>query len=338
MATTKKTTKTSPKKSTGRKLGRGLGSLIQVPVELSKSARKTESSVSSGSISVDEPGMEAGPENGASRQGIDEIRTDQISPNPRQPRETFDQEALDQLAGSIQSAGLMQPIVVRRTGGGFELIAGERRWRAARQIGLELIPAVIRDVSDQEAAELALIENLQREDLNPMERAMALRRLADEFSLTHEQIAKEVGLDRTTVSNLLRISDLDDTTAAALRVEQISLGHAKALLGCTDLKLRHVLLGNTVRNEWSVRQLESAVRDAMDPRTGPGTSTRKGGVSKSHVQALEKAIGDQIGTRVQITRGAKPGSGKMSLSFYSNDQFEGLCQRLGVSVDTDALE
>jgi ParB family chromosome partitioning protein len=268
-----------------------------------------------------------------------EIPVERIVPNRRQPRTDFDQAALESLAASIKSAGLMQPVMVRPIASGYELVAGERRWRAAKLIGLATIPAVVREVEDQVAAELALVENIQREDLNPMERAYALRRLADEFSLTHQEIADKVGLDRASVTNLLRLSELDRATADLVRSGKLTQGHAKALLGVADLGVRSQLSASTLAEEWSVRELERRVQHAVKGGRGPAQPTSRTASMEltardANVADLERQLGEHLGTRVSIQLGRKKGSGRLTLDFYNLDQFDGLMQKMGFGTRT----
>ncbi len=266
-----------------------------------------------------------------SHAGLREIPVEQIVPNQRQPRTDFDQPALQSLAASIRQAGLMQPIMVRPTSNGYELVAGERRWRAAKLIGLQTIPAVVKSIDDQTAAELALIENVQREDLNPMERAIALRRLASDFSLTHQQIAERVGLDRASVTNLLRLSDLDPSTADLIRTGRLSQGHGKALLGVADLSLRAQMATRALAREWSVRQLEREVQqiNAGSVSRRPEGDRSEPTASQANVADLERQLGEHLGTRVAVQLGRKKGSGRLIVDFFSLEQFDGLMDRIG---------
>src|SRR5262245_51593500 len=180
-----------------------------------------------------------------------ELPIDRIEPNPLQPRKNFDMAALDELARSIKASGLIQPVVVRRAGDSYQLIAGERRWRAARQAGLERVPAIVREATDAESLELALVENLLREDLNPMEEAEAYRSLLAQFSWTQEQLAQRIGRDRTSIANALRLLRLPDEVQGDLRSGRLTMGHARALLAlettAEQLKLRDAILAN----DWS---------------------------------------------------------------------------------------
>ncbi len=347
--------------ATRRKLGRGLGSLISTPVRVevppastpSPAARpesrephdsvESQASVTSASPSVD---------------GLQSLPIRSIVPNPRQPRQHFDEAALNALAGSIRVSGIMQPVVVRRAssqlpsvlGQAFELIAGERRWRAAQIAGLTHIPAVIRDVDDRTAAEFSLVENIQREDLNPLERAEAFDRLLREFSLSHTEIAERVGLNRSSVSNHLRLLELDDVTKSALADGRLSMGHARALLAITNIESRRALTAEAVRNDWSVREIERQSRAAVESGDSPkagGADTAKGSVSlestgrdrlpsahSAHLANLEKLLAEHLGTKVHIHPGRNKGSGKLVIDFYSIDQFEGLLRRLDIEVQS----
>jgi ParB family chromosome partitioning protein len=260
-----------------------------------------------------------------------QIPVEQIVPNRRQPRTDFDEAALSSLAASIKQAGLMQPVMVRPSAQGFELVAGERRWRAAKLIGLATIPALVREIDEQTAAELALIENVQREDLNPMERAYALRRLSSDFSLTHQDIADRVGLDRASVSNLLRLADLDKPTADLVRRGKLSQGHAKALLAISDLGLRAELAAKTMAGDWSVRELERQVQQAGKGKPSLRTAAPAGEVNarSANVADLERQLAEYLGTRVAIQLGRKKGSGRLIVDFYNLDQFDGLMSKMG---------
>jgi ParB family chromosome partitioning protein len=244
----------------------------------------------------------------------------------------MDPAALETLARSIEQSGLMQPVVVRVLPGGqdrYELIAGERRWRAMDRLGRAEIPAIVQSADDRQAAELSLIENLQREDLNPMDRAGALRRLADEFSLTHAQLAERVGLDRASVSNLLRLNELDAGTAGYIRAETLSLGHAKVLLGVADVATRRTFAEQSVTQGWSVRQLEQAVRDGAGVPRGTVAKGRARGGNSAHLTDLKRQLEEHLGTRVDLRLGRKKGAGELRIQFFSLDDFDGLMQRIG---------
>jgi len=314
-----------------RRLGRGLESLLSVsaPVELE---RGDGGDVPRGTRNAPDDVPRGTSETG---ERIEQLLVEAIAPNPDQPRRTFDETALSQLAQSIRSAGVMQPIIVRRgRDGQYEIVAGERRWRAARLLGIERIPAVVRELADQTVAEWALIENLQREDLNPIERADAFRRLADQYHLTHQEIADLVGLDRSNISNHLRLCDLDEETRTALVTKQIDMGHGKALAGIQDPSLRRRLLRDVVAGSLSVRELERRIREAgtagkPDKRDAPSSDPLT-----MHMRDLERRLGGHLGTRVAIRPGSRKGTGSMTIDFYSIDQFEGLLSRMGYTSES----
>jgi len=231
----------------------------------------------------------------------------------------------------------MQPIVVRRPAVHvdgrpvYQLVAGERRWRAARLLGLQGIPAIVRQVDDRTAAEWAIIENVQREDLNPMDRAAAMRHLVDTYAIPQAVLAERLGLDRSTVANILRLHDLDPFTGKLVREGRLSSGHGRALLGCADATRRATLAAAASRGEWSVRRTEQAVAaiSAEARASQPGVSRRS--PASVHVAALQRQIGEALGTRVTIEQGRTKGSGRLIIEYYSLDQFEGLLRRLGVA-------
>ena len=316
----------SSSKSPVRKLGRGLHALIGSPVQIRAVAAEPKSAPPL-------PIAEVVDSTGGSGEAIRMIAPEQIIPNRRQPRTDFDETSIASLAESIRTAGLMQPILVRPIGQGYELIAGERRWRAARLIGLAMVPALVRSVDDQSAAELALIENIQREDLNPMERAHALRRLVEDFSLTHQQLAERVGLDRASVTNLLRLSELDQSTADLVRNGTLTQGHAKALLSLQDSMIRGRFATRAAAEGWSVRELERRVQQAVKggvalPKSAAADATEVT-ARDANVADLERQLSEHLGTRVTLNLGRKKGSGRLTIDFYSLDQFDGLMGRIG---------
>lgn len=326
------------------KLGRGLGSLIPVPIpakpvavpdHVTVPARESSGAGSAaatpvGAAPVVEVKATNTPRNAESH-GAVMLPIRSLQPGKYQPRGGFDPAALEALAASIERAGLMQPIVVRPLAtrvGAYEIIAGERRWRAMDRLGHTEVPAIIQQVDDARAAELALVENLQREDLNPMERAVALRRLGDEFGWTHQELASRIGIDRATVTNLLRLNELDSGTAAHVRTGQLTLGHAKVLLGVGEVPARRAFAERAVTEQWSVRQLEAAIREVVVPR-GTRTPGRKGGASSAHLADLRRQLEEHVGTRVDLRLGRKKGAGELRIQFFSLDEFDGLMQRIG---------
>lgn len=304
---------TTSRKSTPRRLGRGLDSLISTPVQVDPPTAVEDPPATTEAVGT----------------AIVMLPIEGITASPAQPRQHFDQQAIDGLAASIKSAGVMQPILVRpRGGGGHEIVSGERRWRAASTAGLETIPAIVRELDDRTAAEWSLIENLQREDLNPMERAEAFQRLVETFGLTHQQVAERVGLERSSVTNHLRLNELDVAMKEAVRSGVLSLGHAKVLLSVQDPGWRTALATRAVKDGWSVRMLERRARVM-----GGGTPTTPDPTRATHLVDLERRLGDHLGTRVRIRPGRKSGSGSLELAYYSLEEFDGLMRRLGFDAD-----
>lgn len=265
-----------------------------------------------------------------------DVQVTLVDTNPHQPREDFGENSIRQLADSIRASGLLQPITVRPIGNEsnrrYELIAGERRLRAVRLLGWERIPAIVRTTTERESAQLALIENIQRADLNPVERAFGLRSLIEDFDLTHQEAADSVGLDRATVTNLLRLTELDSRSLDLLRQGKITAGHARALLGLRDVSTRALLADTAIVEEWSVRTLEREVQRAADRAKASGHVSRgtKAPIRSAHIANLESELSRSLGTRVHIQLGRKKGAGRLTIEFFSLDQFDGLLHRLGV--------
>lgn len=266
-----------------RGLGRGLGALLS-------------SSPEEGEVLLDVP-------------------LEEISPNPNQPRRNFEQAGLDELAASIRSSGVLQPVIARKTHHGYELIAGERRWRAAKQAGLDRIPVIVREATDAQSLELALIENLLREDLNPIEEAQAYRRLLADFGWSQEELSQKVGKDRASVSNTLRLLRLPDIIQDDLKAGRLTMGHARALLALTlpseQLKLREEILSHS----WSVRATEEGVnlrRTTKSPR-------RRRSIELS---ALEETFQRSLMTRVKIVGNDR--KGKIEITYATPDELDRL--------------
>ena len=255
----------------------------------------------------------------------DELRNlplDVITPGRYQPRSVFDEEKLSELADSIRSQGVVQPVVVRPIAeGAYELIAGERRWRAAQIAGIADIPAVIRDVPDEVSVAMALIENIQREDLNPLEEATALRRLIDDFQMTQQEAADAVGRSRPAVSNLLRLLELMQEVKDMIDMRRIEMGHARALLSLDD-RLQVQAAREVVRKHLSVRETENLVRRLQQ-------SMKKKGSRRidPDILRLQTRMGEELGARVKIQHQAS-GKGKLTISYNSADEFEGILERL----------
>jgi ParB family transcriptional regulator, chromosome partitioning protein len=263
-----------------------------------------------------------------------QVAIELIGPNPHQPRRHFDEEALTALAASLEERGVLQPVLVRPLPGGrYELIAGERRWRAARIAGLEQIPAIVRHHDDAASIELAVIENMAREDLNPLEEARACLALVDELGLTREDVGRRVGRSRVAVSNLIRLLDLPDEVLELLERGDLSEGHGRAILLARDHDVRRRLGRDASAAGWSVRELERRARAAAE--ADPGSTSRKRG-SKLHpdqaaaVEQLSDAFGSALGTDVQV---APQGDGyRLQLAFDSLDDALELARRLGAAT------
>lgn len=332
------------KKPAGRRLGRGLGSLIGNPVAINPAPAPAPVPRSVTPPAAAPPPQSAPPRPlgqpeatppSPSGSGVRMLKIELVRPNPHQPRQRFDEAALEQLAQSIKTAGLMQPIVVRPGDAGFEIVAGERRWRAFQKLGKPEIPAIVRAVDDQTAAEWALVENLQREDLDPLERADGIARLMDEFGLSQSAVAMQLGLERSTVANLLRLRDADGPLREALVAGLVTQGHAKALLGLTDLQKRASFLAACVRDGWSVRETERRVQLATREVAAGASTTAEPPARSAHVADLEKRLATHLGTKVGINLGRQKGRGKMVIEFYSLQQFDGLLERLGFDANAD---
>ncbi|MEX1081911.1 MAG: ParB/RepB/Spo0J family partition protein [Halofilum sp. (in: g-proteobacteria)] len=253
------------------------------------------------------------------RQNLDRLPIDRIQRGRYQPRRHFDPDALQDLADSIAANGMIQPVVVRSAGDGYELVAGERRWRAAQIAGLHEIPAVVRELDEQAAAAVSLIENIQREDLNPLEEARAIARLVEEFELTHQQVAAQVGRSRAAVSNLLRLQELDDAVKELVQDGSLEMGHARALLGLQGERQRAIAKqvaerGLTVRatEEWVRRELEGKP-DATPRAERKDPDTRR----------LEQELSEKLGAAVTL-RAGKKGRGKLQIDYNSLDELEGI--------------
>jgi ParB family chromosome partitioning protein len=272
-----------------------------------------------------EMGVPKSHENGPAKNT--ELLIDEISPNRFQPRKYFDDDKLEELVTSIRDNGVLQPIVVQKVEAGYELVVGERRWRASKKAGLKKIPAVIREVTDAQALELAIIENIHRQDLNPIEEADAYARLADEFALTQEMIAKRVGKSRTAVANTLRLLKLSRNIKEDLISGKISMGHARALLGLDNAGQMEALRKEIFKQDLTVRQIESRVSRLKQSVSKKPVSL----VSKKNIfiKDLEKEFERRLGTKVDI-KPAKKG-GKLVVTYYSDDDLDRIKDLIGQS-------
>jgi ParB family transcriptional regulator, chromosome partitioning protein len=255
--------------------------------------------------------------------GSTEIPISRVRPNPRQPRQRMDQAELDALASSIREHGVLQPVLVTETLDGYQLVAGERRFRASQMAGLERIPAIVRQLADREQLELALVENLQREDLGPMEEAHAFRSLVDDFGMTQDDIATRVGRARSTVTNTLRLLDLDPAIQSAVAEGTLSEGHARAIGGLpVDQQTR--VLGTIAEQQLSVRQTEELVRRLRTPRPVPAAAEPR--PLDTDLERVEEELRRSLGTKVTVARSRR--GGRIIIEYYSDEELGQLYDRL----------
>ena len=259
------------------------------------------------------------PETSSNDQQLIKLRVTQIRPNPFQPRSTFNQEKQQELIDSMRARGIIQPVIVRQTNEGYELVAGERRLRAAKAIGWDEVPAMVRVASDRESLELSLLENIQRDDLNPVEEAKAFERLASEFGLTQEAIAKATGKQRSSISNTLRILKLPEKIVDAIRNGVITSGHAKALLAIDNQSQQLVAFNQMVSGDFSVRKSEALTRRA-------GHAVKRNRTIDPNVRALQERLQHALGTKVSILHGKK--RGQIVIEYYSDADLERLVETI----------
>ncbi len=253
-------------------------------------------------------------------EGYQMVSTDLLKPNPSQPRKQFEQGALEELAESIRENGVIQPLIVRKENGGFEIVAGERRWRAAKIAKLEKLPVVIRTATDQDVAELTLIENIQREDLNPIEEAEAYEKLTERFGLTHDEIAKKTGKNRSVVTNQLRLLKLSDNAKEALVSGSITVGHARALLGASSPEEMDSLLGEVLKKDLTVRRTEALVKKKSRDAERPAEPALNEMEEDIFTRGLTEELSGKFSTKVRISRNKT--KGKIEIEYYSPEELE----------------
>jgi ParB family chromosome partitioning protein len=289
---------------TKSRLGRGLSSLISI----------------SSDVPLEQP-AETSP-------GPGDIPLGMIVPNPHQPRRTINPAAIAELALSLKSTGLIQPIVVRKVEQGYELIAGERRWRAAKEAGFASIPAIVRDVDQFTQAQMALIENIQREDLNVIDRAAAYRTIIQQLGLTQAELAQRLGEERSSVANYLRILDLSEPVRELVKEGKLHLGHAKLLAGIPGLSEQERLAKLVAARDLSVRELERLIQKKQGPSKSDQT-----GPSSAYLGELEKSLSRQLGLRVQVKASSRKGKGRLVIRYNTLDEFDQLMKALGVKPE-----
>ena len=304
----------APKKAKG--LGKGLDALFgDVEVTPVKSADKKESSKPAKADTAEKKSDETE----VSQGGVLYIDINDIKPNTGQPRKHFDEEKLEELASSIQQHGLIQPIVLRKLKTGYEIVAGERRWRACRIVGLKEVPCIVKELTDEENMLLAIIENMQREDLNPIEEAEGLKQMIDTYGLTQEQVSYSVGKSRPYITNSLRLLKLPEEVRTLTASGEISVGHAKALAAVKDRDKQITLAKKTAKDGLSVRQIELMTKETKAPaRKAP--KVKKSADEKK----IEEDMKNALGTKVNLNRKGK--KGKIEIEFYSDEELERLIE------------
>ncbi|MFQ6035974.1 MAG: ParB/RepB/Spo0J family partition protein [Sedimentisphaerales bacterium] len=310
------------KREKPKHLGRGLESLLG-PI-ISSSAETNQLLPDTASVSNFPPDKEL-------RESLQEINLDAISPNPYQARTVWNEQELVELAESIKANGIIQPIIVRPAGPGYQLIAGERRFRAAKLASLTTVPALVRRATDKQLLELALIENIHRTDLNPIERAKAYQNYLSTFCLTQAEAAEKLGEDRSVIANYLRLLDLPEEIKQMLTDSQLSMGHARAILALPTDELRRKLANRALAGRLSVREVERLVRRYLTG-TGQAKTISAGWDSKpAHIVDLENKLSRQLGTRVSIETRKNGQRGRIIIEFHSLDEFDSIAERLGLA-------
>jgi len=299
-------------KKSNKRLGRGIGSLLGVDLDEEREKKPEKISLKSPQKEISEDKM------------ILDVDVTDIFPNKEQPRKHFDEVALGELADSIKAQGIMQPIITVKKEKGFEIIAGERRWRAAQKAGLKRVPIIVKEVDERKKLEWAIIENVQRSDLNPIEEGEAYKVLADKYNLKQKEIAERVGKDRATVANVMRVTQADKFVKDLVIEGKMSLGHAKVLVSVEDVKLQKSLAEKVIRLNLSVRATESMVKKALNPE--PQSTSDEAGEITGQFKALETELLKRLGTKVKISE--KSGKGRLEINFQNLNQFNQIVDRI----------
>ncbi len=273
---------------------------------------------------------------GTSGEDLVDVDIDLIDPSAAQPRTRFDENRLEELAQSIRSNGIVQPLLVRRRGQRYQLVAGERRWRAAQRAGLKRVPAVIREIPDEKLLELALIENIQRQELNAIEEAHAYKRLIETLGLTQEMVAQRVGRDRTFITNYLRLLRLPEDIQSLVEDEKISAGHARALLGIEDVETQRRIARSIVERVLSVRETERTIKNLNSEKRVNPVSARSVRLEDPNVRNAETKLRRRLATQVRIVPNQKGEGGKIEIEYYSETDLDRLYQLLNGSQESTA--
>lgn len=304
-----------PPKTPKKGLGKGLNALIKAP----------------GAVPVEPSGKAAEATDAGER--VLRVSLDQVVPSPLQPRKHFHEDNLDELVESIREHGVIQPLVVREVEGKYELIAGERRWRASTKLGLKEVPIIFREASDRDVLEMALIENLQREDLDPLEEAQAYSRLAKDFGLKQEEIAQRVGKNRATVSNAIRLLDLDEQVQVLISRKMLSSGHAKAILGIKGKAEQRMLADMVVRKKLNVRETEKLVSEQINGKTTskPEKKSKNSPQAEAYLRQIQDELRSRYSTNIAIQHSDK--KGKIEIEYYGNEDLSRILELMGIKLD-----
>lgn len=310
-----------------RGLGKGLDALfgdMEVSVQSEEPEPEGEKAPSVNDSEKTGKSRQAADNEGSGTNGIKYIDINDIKPNTNQPRKIFDEDKLDDLAASIEAHGLIQPLVLRKSGAGYEIVAGERRWRAARKVGIREIPCIVRELSDEENMLLAIIENMQREDLNPIEEAEGINQMIEIYGLTQEQISRSVGKSRPYITNSLRLLKLPEAIRDYVADGKLSAGHARAIVSAGDETRQLKLAKDAIRDGLSVRQIEKLSQETQ--KKSPAKAKPRNAKKDADIRRVEEDLKDALGTRVVLNQNGR--RGKIEIEYYSRDELERLIELL----------